>query len=206
MVGTLPNRHRKPLNRHGEHLPNRYREHPQIVILSEVVRTLANDAVEGPAVVFASAVVGSLSNKRPCHCCCSLSLIPRHVISTEAVHGLIVSSAVEKIRFSPSTISWPPLAPAFASTKHRRPGAPFIAHFAMGGVVRTQPAKTQLSLGLKLGFSPASKRAAKRPSTLPKARSAVRRTKRLILLPLSVLLFFFHHFLPKNCMSSPKTT
>jgi hypothetical protein len=73
----------------------------------------------------------------------------------------------------------------FSPASHQSSGAPFIAHFAMGGITRTRPGNTHktfvilstaknprisllplllpLPLGLELGFSPASRQAAKRP-------------------------------------------
>src|SRR2546430_1826866 len=61
------------------------------------------------------------------------------------------------------------VAPNKRPAKHKRPGAPSIAQFAMGGIASPQPATTPLSLPLLLSlfvFFPLTKKPSFRPKLL----------------------------------------
>jgi hypothetical protein len=62
-----------------------------------------------------------------------------------------------------------------------------------------------LQFGLELGLQPSVKNQPRSGHRSAEGWSVARRAKRLILLPLFLLLFLNCRFLPKNRMSSPKS-
>jgi hypothetical protein len=82
---------------------------------------------------------------------CFSSYTPKNVISTEAAHGIIVSSAAEKSASQPRLSPCHPHLPlSVLPTKHRSPGAPSIAHFAMGEIVKILNSHNAVALAVVL--------------------------------------------------------
>ncbi len=105
------------------------------------------------------------------------------VISTEAAHGIIVSSAVEKSAFLP---------PAFANPHRALVFAPALAVIVA------------VAVRIRAGaFSPTLKPSREAATGSAQGSSEAPGEKRLILLHLFALTFIFRSFLPKNRMSSP---